>query len=409
MNSKTNKIVLFLTLFIDLMGFGLVLPLLPLYAQHYGAKPYQATLLVAVYSLMQFFYTPFWGSISDKYGRRPVILFTLFGTAVAYIGLGFSNSLDMLFFARSLAGMMGGNISVVMASMADITTPENRSGGIGFLGAGIGFGLIFGPAIGGILAGNSNNPNFHLPCFVATALSVVTFILAVKFFPESLNPATRIHNKYGRGRDHQNNQINLQQSLGDSPIAILVIMSFLAFFPFSCTQSILPLWLKQQFSWEVRQTAYLFTFIGVISAIIQGFLVRKMTKYFGERKVLILGVSAFAFGLLLLPLSKDLFLLLPAITLVAAGFSLTQTTINSLTSQYAGAEQGKLLGITNSSAALARITGPTWAGFSFENLGYSTPFISAASIVIVAVLISLFMIKNPSISNSSISNPSTST
>jgi MFS transporter, DHA1 family, tetracycline resistance protein len=405
MNSQTNKIILFLTLFIDLMGFGLVLPLLPLYAQHYGAKPYQATLLVAVYSLMQFFYTPFWGSISDKYGRRPVILLTLFGTAIAYIGLGFSNSLDMLFFARSLAGMMGGNISVVMASMADITTPENRSGGIGLLGAGIGLGLIFGPAIGGILAGSRDNPNFHLPCFVATALSVFTFMLAVKFFPESLNPATRIHNKYGR--DHQNNQINLQQIFGGSPIGILVIMSFLAFFPFSSTQSILPLWLKQEFSWEARQIAYLFTFIGVISAIIQGFLLRKMTKQLGERKVLLLGVSAFALGLFLLPFSKDLFLLLPAITLVAGGFSLTQTTINSLTSQYAGNQQGKILGITNSSAAFARITGPTWAGFSFGNFGYSTPFISAALIVIIAMLISLFLLKNPSISNSSISNPFT--
>jgi MFS transporter, DHA1 family, tetracycline resistance protein len=405
MNSQTNKIILFLTLFIDLMGFGLVLPLLPLYAQHYGAKPYQATLLVAVYSLMQFFYTPFWGSISDKYGRRPVILLTLFGTAIAYIGLGFSNSLDMLFFARSLAGMMGGNISVVMASMADITTPENRSGGIGLLGAGIGLGLIFGPAIGGILAGSRDNPNFHLPCFVATALSVFTFMLAVKFFPESLNPATRIHNKYGR--HHQNNQINLQQIFGGSPIGILVIMSFLAFFPFSSTQSILPLWLKQEFSWEARQIAYLFTFIGVISAIIQGFLLRKMTKQLGERKVLLLGVSAFALGLFLLPFSKDLFLLLPAITLVAGGFSLTQTTINSLTSQYAGNQQGKILGITNSSAAFARITGPTWAGFSFGNFGYSTPFISAASIVIIAMLISLFLLKNPSISNSSISNPFT--
>lgn len=405
MNSQTNKIILFLTLFIDLMGFGLVLPLLPLYAQHYGAKPYQATLLVAVYSLMQFFYTPFWGSISDKYGRRPVILLTLFGTAIAYIGLGFSNSLDMLFFARSLAGMMGGNISVVMASMADITTPENRSGGIGLLGAGIGLGLIFGPAIGGILAGSRDNPNFHLPCFVATALSVFTFMLAVKFFPESLNPATRIHNKYGR--HHQNNQINLQQIFGGSPIGILVIMSFLAFFPFSSTQSILPLWLKQEFSWEARQIAYLFTFIGVISAIIQGFLLRKMTKQLGERKVLLLGVSAFALGLFLLPFSKDLFLLLPAITLVAGGFSLTQTTINSLTSQYAGNQQGKILGITNSSAAFARITGPTWAGFSFGNFGYSTPFISAALIVIIAMLISLFLLKNPSISNSSISNPFT--
>ncbi|MFN6528123.1 MFS transporter [Nostoc sp. ChiSLP03a] len=396
MNSGKAKLILFLIVFIDLVGFGIILPLLPLYAQHYGAKPHLATLLLAVYSLMQFFFTPMWGSISDCYGRRPILLLTLFGTVIANIGLGLSSSLWMLFVARSLAGIMGANLSVAMAYMADITTSENRSRGIGMLGAGIGLGFIFGPAIGGILTGSDRyNPNFHLPAFAAAGLSLLALTLALKALPESLNPEIKTQT---RASHKPNNRLEaFREVLQQRPqIGLLVVMSFLVVFPFSCVQSIFPLWLEQQFHWEPKQISYLFVFIGIVSASIQGGLIGWFTKRFGEQKVLILGVTAFGLGLLFVPFSKNLVLLLSAITLLAGGFALSQTTVSSLGSRFAGVEQqGKTLGILNSASSLARISGPTWAGFSFGAFGSSTPFLSGVLILVVAIALSWRILKQP--------------
>ncbi len=167
MESKNNRraiFVLFLTVLIDLLGFGIILPILPLYGEQFGAKPNEATLLVAIYSLMQFLFAPLWGRFSDRYGRRPILLLTLFGSVIAYAGLGFANSLWVLFIARSLAGIMSGNIATAQAYIADITTPSNRARGMGVIGAAFGLGFIIGSAIGGLLIGSdSHNANIHLP------------------------------------------------------------------------------------------------------------------------------------------------------------------------------------------------------------------------------------------------------
>lgn len=402
MNNSNIKLILFLTVFIDLAGFGIILPLLPLYAQHYGAKPYEATLLLAVYSLMQFFFTPLWGSVSDRYGRRPVLLLTLSGTVIAYIGLGCSNQIWMLFVARGLAGIMGANIAVAMACMADITTPDNRSRGIGMLGAAIGLGLICGPAIGGILTGSDRqNPNFYLPAFAAAGFSLLALTLALKFLPESLS--SEIKAKVKATRNQNNPLVSLLEVLQRPQLGLLVIMSFLVTFPFSSVQSTFPLWFEQQLSWEPKQIGYLFTFIGVVSATIQGGLVGLLTKRFGEHKVLVLGVTAFGLGLLLVPFSRSLALLLSAVTLLAGGFALSQTTVSSLSSRLAVAEQqGKTLSIVNSASALARIGGPTWAGFSFTGFGSSAPFLSGALVMLVAFALSWRIFKNPLVPDASI-------
>lgn len=394
MNSGKAKLILFFNVFINLVGFGIILPLLPLYAQHYGAKTHEATLLLAVYSLMQFFFIPFWGSISDRYGRRPVLLLTLFGTVIANIGLGLSSSLCMLFVARSLAGIMGANISVAIAYMADITTPENRSAGIGMLGAGIGLGLIFGPAIGGLLTGSDHyNPNFHLPAFAAAGLSFVALTLAFKALPESLSLEVKTQTRTSK----QNNRWETFKEVLQHPqIGLLVIMSFLVTFPFSSVQSTFPLWLVQQFNWEPKQISYLFVFMGIVSAAIQGGLIGVFTKRFGEQKVIFLGVTAFGLGLLLVPFCQSLVLLLFALILLAGGFVLSQTTVSGLASRFAGVEQqGETLGVINSASALARIGGPIWAGFSFGAFGSSTPFLSGALIMVVAIALAWRILKKP--------------
>lgn len=397
MESKNNNkamFVLFLTVFIDLLGFGIVLPILPLYGEQFGAKPSEATLLVAIYSLMQFLFAPLWGSFSDRHGRRPVLLLTLSGSVVAYIGLGFANSLWILFVARSLAGIMAGNIATAQAYIADITTPTNRARGMGIMGAAFGLGFILGPAIGGILTGSDpQNPNFHLPSLFAAGLSLSALLCALTFLPESLN--VEIQAKIKAHPQYHKQLLNLLAVLQRPQIRLLVVIYFLVTFAVASMDSTLALWCKQQLNWGPQQVSYLFVFMGIVSTIIQGGCIGPLRKRFGEKKLLVFGISALGLGLLLIGESKSLPLLLAGITLLAGGISLSSPTLNSLISQMTAAEQqGQMLGVANSSSALARIGGPTWAGFSFMVFGSSSPFLCGALVMLVALTLSRQVTKN---------------
>ena len=396
MDSKKNgfaMFVIFLTVFIDLLGFGIVLPILPLYAEQCGAKPNEATLLVAIYSLMQFLFAPLWGSFSDRYGRRPVLLLTLSGSVIAYLGLGIANSLWILFVARSLAGVMAGNIATAQAYIADITTPANRARGMGMLGAAFGLGFILGPAIGGILTGSDQqNPNFHLPSLFAAGLSLLALLCALTLLPESLHPDIKAKIK---AHPHYHKQLlNLLEVLQRPQLRRLVGIYFLVTFAVASMDSTLALWTKQQLNWGPQQTSYLFAFMGIVSTIIQGGLIGLLRKRFGEIKLLVFGISALGLGLLLISFSKSLPLLFAGITLLAGGISFSSPVLNSLISQMTAAEQqGQTLGVANSSSALARIGGPTWAGFSFMAFGSSSPFLSGALVMLGALTLSLRVTK----------------
>ncbi|AVH62189.1 MFS transporter [Nostoc sp. 'Peltigera membranacea cyanobiont' N6] len=396
MESKNHSrpiFVLFLTVFIDLLGFGIILPILPLYAEQFGANPNEATLLVAIYSLMQFLFAPLWGRFSDRYGRRPILLLTLFGSVIAYTGLSFANSLWMLFLARSLAGMMAGNISTAQAYIADITTPVNRARGMGIIGAAFGLGFILGPAIGGLLIGSDpNNANFHLPSLFAGGFSLLALLCALILLPESLNSETKAKIQVHR---HRQRRLNLLQLSQRPQFCVLVGIYFLVTFAVAAMDSTLALWSKQQLNWGPQQTSYLFAFMGIVSTIIQGGLIGFLKKHFGEVKLLILGILGLGLGLLLIGFSQSLILLLVATTLVALGISISQPILNSLISQMtAPEEQGQILGIASSCSALARICGPTWAGVSFMKFGIYAPFLSGALVMLVALTLSFRVTKN---------------
>ncbi|MEH2198077.1 MFS transporter [Nostoc sp.] len=396
MESKNHSrpiFVLFLTVFIDLLGFGIILPILPLYAEQFGANPNEATLLVAIYSLMQFLFAPLWGRFSDRYGRRPILLLTLFGSVIAYAGLSFANSLWMLFLARSLAGMMAGNISTAQAYIADITTPVNRARGMGIIGAAFGLGFILGPAIGGLLIGSDpNNANFHLPSLFAGGFSLLALLCALILLPESLNSETKAKIQVHR---HRQRRLNLLQLSQRPQFCVLVGIYFLVTFAVAAMDSTLALWSKQQLNWGPQQTSYLFAFMGIVSTIIQGGLIGFLKKHFGEVKLLILGILGLGLGLLLIGFSQSLILLLVATTLVALGISISQPILNSLISQMtAPEEQGQILGIASSCSALARICGPTWAGVSFMKFGIYAPFLSGALVMLVALNLSFRVTKN---------------
>lgn len=385
--------VLFLTVFIDLLGFGIILPILPLYAQEFGAEPNEATLLLATYSLMQFLFASLWGSLSDRYGRRPILLLTLFGSVIAYIGLGVANSLWILFIARSLAGAMAGNIATAQAYIADITTPANRARGMGVIGAAFGLGFILGPAIGGLLIGNDpQNPNFHTPALFAAALSLLAFIWALISLPESLNPEIKARIK---ANGHHKKRYAWLEPLQRPQISLLVGIYFLVTFAVAAMDSTLALWLKQQLNWGAQQTSYLFAFMGIISTIIQGGLIGVLKKKLGEIKLLFLGISGLGLGLLLIGFSKSLLFLLATVTLIAWGISISQPILNTLISNVTVAEQqGEILGLASSISALARITGPIWAGNSYIMFGNTAPFLSGALVILVAMALSLRVAKS---------------
>lgn len=394
-NHGSPIFVLFLIVFIDLLGFGIILPILPLYAEQFGAKPNEATLLVAIYSLMQFLFAPLWGTLSDRYGRRPILLLTLFGSVIAYAGLGLANSLWILFIARSLAGMMAGNIATAQAYIADITTPTNRARGMGMIGAAFGLGFILGPAIGGILTGTDpDSANFHLPSLLAAGLSLLAFLCALMLLPESLNSETKAKILVHR---HHQRRLNLLHILERPQLCLLVGIYFLVTFAVASMDSTLALWSKQQLNWGPQQTSYLFAFMGIVSTIIQGGLIGFLKKYLGEIKLLTLGILGLGFGLLLIGLSQNLILLLVATTLVAWGISVSQPILNSLISQITAPEgQGKILGIASSCSALARIGGPIWAGASFMKFGISAPFLSGSLVMLAALTFSWRVTKKPS-------------
>ncbi|MBP5974895.1 MFS transporter [Brasilonema sp. CT11] len=401
MNNNRAMLVLFLTLLFDLVSFGTVIPLVPLYAEHFGANPSQATMAVAVYSLMQLFFAPVWGSLSDRYGRRPVFLLVLLGTVIAYIFLGIANSFWLLFAARSFAGAMAGNIAIAQAYIADITTPTNRSGGMGRIGAAFGLGFIIGPMIGGILAGAQlQSLNFQLPSFFAAGSSLFALFIALTFLPETLNSKNKANTRTQGQHQHL---VNLLKVLQRPQVGLLVFLYFLISFALSGIDATLALWGKREFSWGLQQIGYLFALMGLLNTCVQGGFIGFLSKRFGDIKVLILGMSTVGMGFLVIAFSKSLPLALIATILLGSGTGLSLPTIHSLISRFTTAQQqGKTMGSAEAAAALARILGPTWAGICFMMFGSSSPFLSGTLMILIAIAFTLRMNHNAVVPNTEI-------
>ncbi|MBT3767300.1 MAG: MFS transporter [Rhodospirillales bacterium] len=377
-------LTLFLIVMVDLIGFGLYIPLLPFFAEHYDATPFMVGLVMAVYSLGQFIAAPFWGQISDRYGRRPVLMVGMAGAAASYIWLGFADTLWMLFAARAISGIMGGNISAAFAYMADITTRENRAKGMGMVGAAFGLGFIAGPAIGGILAGSDpSNADFQTPAFAAAGLSTIAFILTATVLKESLSIEDR-------QRAAQAVRVSRFRQIGaalhDPATGRLLLLIFLATFVFAGLESTFAMWSRRTYGWGPEQNGYLFAGFGIMSALIQGGLVGRLTKRFGQKALVMQGAIALAVGVFLIPFSSTLPLLLFAMGSAALGFSIITPALNSLVSlQAKSEEQGATIGVTRSASTLARVGGPAFAGLLFSLLGQDWPYFAGAMIMLVVI------------------------
>jgi DHA1 family tetracycline resistance protein-like MFS transporter len=357
---RSPLVVIFTTVFIDLVGFGIVIPVLPFYAEgtRFNASPRMVGLLFASYSVMQLIFSPILGRLSDKYGRRPVLLISIIGTGVGFLILGFANTLWMLFVGRILDGITGGNISTAQAYIADITTKENRAKGMGLIGAAFGLGFVFGPAIGGILS----RWGVEVPFLFAAGLSFANALLLYFTLPETVTPdhPARVSAAGGRGFSQ------LIQSLKNPRLSFVLTIYFLFIVAFSIMTTSFSLFTMFRYGYDAQHTGYLFAYVGVLAVIVQGGLIGRLVKRFGELPLVITGAFLFAGSLFAVPFvgpqTGGLLALLIGGGLFSIGNSLAAPSLTSLASKSVGAaDQGSVLGVTQSVASLARAVGPTLA------------------------------------------------
>jgi len=382
-SGRTRLAILFLTVFLDLVGFGIVLPLLPFYADRFGASGTQVGLLITVYSVAQFFLAPLWGRLSDRWGRRPILLLGLVGSAASYVVFAYAGSLAVLFLSRVMAGAGGATVPVAQAYIADITPPERRAGNLGLIGAAFGLGFIFGPALGGLLAPLS----VEAPGLAAAGLcfgnAVLAFFLLPESLPEEERQARAVHGPGERLR-------NLGLALRDPTTARILLLSFLFTIAFAAMQPTFPLFGSVRFGLGERTMGYLFAFLGLISAIMQGGLVRRLVPRLGEVRLIQLSGLPFIAGLLTIAFAPSVLLLLLGLAFLAVGFGGTLPSIVSLLSREAPAElQGSVLGIGQSVGSLARIIGPFLAGVVYDLQGIAWPYLGGAWIAGAALLVAL--------------------
>ena len=392
---RSPLLVIFITVFIDLIGFGIVIPVLPYYleSERFRATPLALGLLFSSYSVMQLIFSPVLGRWSDKYGRRPVLLLSLIGTGIGFLILGAATTLAMLFAGRIFAGITGGNISTAQAYIADITTPENRAQGMGIFGAAFGLGFIFGPAIGGILS----KWDISAPFYFAAALAFVNAVLLYFLLPETVTPDHPAR-ATPRGWGY------FMQRLAEPKLATILSIYFLFVVAFSIMTTTFALYTMYRFDYDAVHNGYLFAYIGALAVVIQGLLIGPLVKRWGELPLIVAGASLLACGLAVLPyIGPGFYGGLPALLVVLAAFSVGNSfatpTLTSLASKsVSAAEQGGAMGVTQSAASLARSVGPVIGGWliysataprHMDDSTLRATFWTAAAIMIAALALAV--------------------
>ncbi|NTV45965.1 MAG: MFS transporter [Chlorobiales bacterium] len=374
-------VILFLTMFIDLVGFGIVLPLLPTFSKDIGASPLMIGMVAASFSVMQFFFAPIWGAVSDQIGRRPVILISVATSAISYLIFSQATAVWILIVSRVLAGIGSANISATQAYITDITDSSNRSKAMGIIGAAFGLGFVLGPPIGGIL---KTQYGISMVGYAAAGLTTFDLLLAFFFLPESLKekkPATKIK---------LFSFAKMADAFRRPAISRILIATFLFVFAFVNMQVSAALLWKEHFGVTDQSIGYLFAFVGVVSVIVQGGMIGKLTKRFGERKVFLLGNIIMAIGLFSIPYipTDSLFSIgLIFLGMLSVGNGLTVPVGTSLISLYTpSSEQGEILGIAQSVGSFARIFGP-FSGSMLYGVEMQAPYLVGGTLVLLASMV----------------------
>lgn len=391
---KASLGTIFLTVFLDLLGFGMVIPFLPGVARHLGASDLVASLTGSVYSLMQFLLVPIWGRLSDRIGRRPVLLTSIAATAAGMALLGFADTLVLLFAARIFTGMATANIAVAQAYIADVTPPEGRARGMGLIGLAFGLGFIFGPFFGGELARLPihGRPG-ALPAFAAAGLSLINLGMAAVTLPESLAPDRR-----GKVSSHRPSPFDfggVKRALATPEVGRALAINFLVVFSFAGMEQTFRLFTDDAFHMSDAATGGMFGFVGIVAAIVQGGLIGRLTRRFGEIRLLTAGLVIEAVGFALLGAAPRLqfaaFLgLAIACMMIAAGSGLATPSVSSYVSRRAGSDvQGLMLGTLQSLSALGRVLGPAVGGLLYQTIAAPAPYFAGAAGMAVAAWLAL--------------------
>ena len=376
------------TLFLDLVSFGIVIPVLPFYATHIGAAAWLVTLLSTGYSAAQFVMAPVLGRLSDRHGRRPVMLISIAGSVAAMLTLGFAQALWMVFLARIISGVCNANVSTAHAYVADRVPPAQRARYMGMMGTAVGLGFIFGPSIGGLLS----RPELpELPFLVGAGLSALNWVMAYFWLPESHRPTHVVGPQAPRP--------SLLKALGKrefwrTQLGVLVLVSFGFYIAFAAMESTFALFTEAEFSWTARETGKFFSLVGVVIVLVQGLVVGRAVASFGERRTLIAGLCLLAVGFMGAALMPFGWLLPIVAVFIAGGNGLIMPSLNALISRNSTSEtQGVNIGLTQSAGALGRIVGPMIAGGMFEAVAPAAPMASAAAMAACVAVVAFMMIR----------------
>ena len=370
-------LIIFLTIFVNLIGFGIIIPLLPFYAQTFGASPVVIGLLFAIFSLCQLIAAPALGDLSDRQGRRPVLIFSLLGTVVSFVMLALAQTLTMLFLARIVDGLSGGNISTARAYVADVTEPKDRARAYGLIGAAFGLGFILGPALSGVLS----KVSYTAPIWAAAALTLVATAMAWLWLPETVHRA-----QAGTGNPFR----YLPELLRRPLLRRVLVIDFVYWFAFATFQTTFALFAAIRFGFDAPKTGYFFAAFGVLGAVVQGGCIRPVVRRLGDRSTFMLGLSFAAVGLVAAALTHSVAMFAVTLVPLALGIGFGHPTVSSMVSRAGrGDEQGRVQGAASAVESLGRTLGPVWGNASLQHFGEGTPYLSAAVFLVVTLLLTV--------------------
>jgi MFS family permease len=368
-----------ITIFVDILGYSMMIPLLPFFVQKQGGGAAIAGTLASLYAFLQLFSGPVLGSLSDRLGRKPILLVCLFGTAIAYAIFGLADSLPFLFLAVILDGLTGNNLTTSHAYIADITPPEERSRSLSLAGAAFGLGLMAGPVLSGFLSGYS----LSVPAFVAAGIALANTLYGLLILPESLPPEKRTIHPVSFNAFAQ-----LKGLLDIRPIRAMLIAIFLLNLAFSGLQTNFPLFSNVRFGWDAPQNGFFFAFVGVVAVFVQGVLYGRLQPRLGELRLAIFGLALLSLGMAGIALASIPWTLFPFVAVAALGSGSSIPSLSGMVSaRVSGTQQGQLMGGMQTMFGLTTIIGPTLAGLSFERIGVSAPYWIGSGFALLALLV----------------------